>query len=201
MKKEPALQFPGKKNFILTSFLWFYRISWPSCIKSSFLSVVIVLSLNYRPNSVQIDSDKRADELIKSLDCPRGVALFPLAEVGRPVGLCKKWAYGQSRAHQTWALAAVHLGAPAACTPLSEVGVGVDRTWPGSRVERTWGALVRLFPAPSQWVPGELSGVFIAAGNAHLVGFWVLNRHPVSGAEWDSVAQGGTGKHVLHLFC
>ena len=105
-------------------------------------------------------------------------------------------------AHQTWALAAVHLGAPAACTPLSEVGIGVERTWPGSWVERNWGVLVRLFPAPSQWVPGELSGVSTAAGNTHLVGFWVpIDWHPVSRAEGGSMAQGGTGKHVLHLFC
>ena len=63
LKKNQLYSFQ-EKNFILTSFLWFYRISWPSCVKSSFLSVVIVLSLNYRPNSVQIYLDIRADQLI-----------------------------------------------------------------------------------------------------------------------------------------
>ena len=44
-------------------------MSWLPCgKKSSFLSVVIVLYLNYRPNSPQIDSDIREDQLIKNLE-------------------------------------------------------------------------------------------------------------------------------------
>ena len=68
--------------------------------KSSFLSVVIVLFLNYVPNSVQIDSDIRADPLIKSLDCLRGVALLTIGFVSpsrsREARLSRKWSYGWS---------------------------------------------------------------------------------------------------------
>ena len=123
-------------------------MSWPSCIKLSLLSVVTVLSLNYRPNSVQIDSDIRANQLIKPWIVSMGwlcspLALFPLAKVGRPVGLCRKWAYGRSasdlgigcsspgctsglhtslrsgrrsRAHLAWVMGGVQLGG--ACAPL-----------------------------------------------------------------------------------
>ena len=71
-----------------------------------------------------------------------------------------------------------------ACTPLSEVSIGAERTWPVSRAESTWGALVRLLSAPSQWVPGKLSGVSIVAGNTHFMSSWVpIDQHPVSGAE------------------
>ena len=86
-------------------------------------------------------------------------------------------------AHLAWALAAVHPGAPAACTPLSEEeeGIGAEGTWPVSRAGRTLEALVRLLPAPRLWVPGELSGVSIVVGNDHFMGFWVpIYRHPVS---------------------
>ena len=48
-------------------------MSWLPCVKNSFfISVVIVLYLNYRPNSAQIDSDIREDQLIKILNCPSG---------------------------------------------------------------------------------------------------------------------------------
>ena len=48
-------------------------MSWLSCVKkSSFLSVVIVLYLNYRLNSAQIDSAVRGDQLVEIVDCPSG---------------------------------------------------------------------------------------------------------------------------------
>lgn len=109
------------------------------------------------------------------------LALFHLAEVGRPAS---PGSGPMGGVHLAWALAAVHLGAPAACTPLSEVDGRAERTWPVSRAERTWWALVCLLPAPRLWIPGELSGVSIVVGNDHLVGFWVpIDRHPVSGVE------------------
>ena len=46
------------------------------------------------------------------------------------------------------------------------------------------GALERLLRAPRQRVPGELSVVSVAAGNAHFVGSWIpLDWYPVSEAE------------------
>ena len=74
----------------------------------------------------------------------------------------------------------------------------------GAHLARVGGGarLLRLLGSGSQ-----VSGVSIAAGNAHFVGSWVpIDWHPVSGAEGcgpqvGSVAQGGAGTHVFRPLC
>ena len=66
-----------------------------------------------------------------------------------------------------------------------EVGVWAEHTWPLSGAE---GASSELLGYGSQ-----VSGVAIAAGNAHFVGSWVpIDRHPVSRME-------GCGPQVKEL--
>ena len=97
-------------------------------------------------------------------------------------------------------LVAFHLDAPASPMASSELGVGAERTWPVSG-QSSPGARLCLLWAPRQWVPGELSGVSIAAGNTHFVSSWVpIDWHPVSEAagwepqgNWGSVARGEAG--------
>ena len=93
-----------------------------------------------------------------------------------------------------------HLAAVARLAGLL-VGVGVwaEHTWPASGVER---ASSELLGNGSQ-----VSGVSIAAGNAHFVGSWFpIGWYPVSGAEGcgpevRELGLGGAGNHVFCPLC
>ena len=73
MQKELVLQFPRKIFFSLTNFLQSLKnIMAILCQKVTFPFCSHSLHLNYRPNSAQIDSAVRGDQLVEIVDCPSG---------------------------------------------------------------------------------------------------------------------------------